>query len=132
MITPQPLSSRVGQGGLELEVAYCVGGVISPVLANIYLHELDRTWVERGYERPGGLDAKLIRYADDILIVSSKPVTERLRARLAEHLGELGLTVSPEKTRVTTAAEGFDFLAATRGRMVRAGSLNGGSSVMTA
>jgi RNA-directed DNA polymerase len=86
------------------------GGPISPVLANIYLHELDRTWVERGYERPGGLDAKLIRYADDILIVSSKPVTERLRARLAEHLGELGLTMSPEKTRVTTAAEGFDFL----------------------
>jgi RNA-directed DNA polymerase len=70
------------------------GGPISPVLANIYLHELDRTWVERGYGRPGGLDAKLIRYADDILIVSSKPVTERLRARLAEHLGELGLTLS--------------------------------------
>lgn len=86
------------------------GGPISPVLANVYLHELDRTWVERGYERPGGLDAKLIRYADDILIVSSKPIAERLRARLAEHLGELGLTVSPEKTRVTTAAEGFDFL----------------------
>jgi RNA-directed DNA polymerase len=42
--------------------------------------------------------------------VSSKPVTERLRARLAEHLGELGLTLSPDKTRVTTAAEGFDFL----------------------
>jgi RNA-directed DNA polymerase len=86
------------------------GGPISPVLANIYLHELDRTWVERGYGRPSGLDAKLIRYADDILIVSSKPVTERLRARLAEHLGELGLTLAPEKTRVTTAAEGFDFL----------------------
>jgi hypothetical protein len=67
-----------------------------------------------------------------LLIVSSKPVTERLRARLAEHLGELGLTLSPDKTRVTCAAEGFDFLAATRGRMVRAGSLNGGSSVMTA
>jgi hypothetical protein len=49
------------------------------------------------------LDAKLIRYADDILIVSSRPVTERLGARLAEHLGGLGLTVSPEKTRVTCA-----------------------------
>lgn len=35
---------------------------------------------------------------------------ERLRARLAEILGELGLTLSEEKTRVTTAAEGFDFL----------------------
>lgn len=86
------------------------GGVISPLLANIYLHELDRTWVERGYERRGGLDAKLIRYADDILIVSSKPVGERLRARLAEILGELGLNLNEEKTRVTTAASGFDFL----------------------
>lgn len=37
-------------------------------------------------------------------------MTERLRARLAEILGELGLTLSEEKTRVTTATEGFDFL----------------------
>lgn len=86
------------------------GGPISPLLANIFLHELDRKWVERGYERRDGLDAKLIRYADDIVIVSSKPVTERLRDQLAEILDELGLTLSDEKTRVTTAAEGFIFL----------------------
>lgn len=86
------------------------GGPISPLLCNVYLHELDRTWVERGYERRGGLDAKLIRYADDLLIVSSKPVGDRLRAQLASILGELGLSLSEEKTRVTTAAEGFDFL----------------------
>jgi RNA-directed DNA polymerase len=108
------------------------GGPISPVLANIYLHELDRAWVERGYGRPGGFDAKLIRYADDILIVSSKPVTKRLRARLAELLGELGLTLSEEKTRVTTAAEGFDFLAATRGRTVRVSTLIGGPTMTAA
>lgn len=86
------------------------GGPISPLLSNIYLHELDNIWVERGCERRSGFDAKLIRYADDILIVSSKPVTERLRAHLSEILGEMGLTLSEEKTRVTTAAEGFDFL----------------------
>ncbi len=86
------------------------GGPISPLLSNIYLHELDREWAERGYERRWGLDAKLIRYADDILIVSSKPVTERLQALLAEILGGLGLSLSTEKTRLTTAAEGFDFL----------------------
>ena len=86
------------------------GGPISPLLSNIYLHELDRTWVERGYERRNGFDAKLVRYADDILILSSKPAGERLRAHLVAILGEMGLTLSEEKTRVTTAAEGFNFL----------------------
>jgi len=86
------------------------GGPISPLLSNIYLHELDRTWVERGYEHRRGFDAKLVRYADDILIMSSKPVGDRLRFLLAELLGEMGLTLSEEKTRVTTAANGFNFL----------------------
>ena len=86
------------------------GGPISPLLSNIYLHELDREWAERGYERRSGLDAKLIRYADDIVIVTSQPITEHLRALLAEILGGLGLTLSEEKTRLTTATEGFDFL----------------------
>ena len=86
------------------------GGPVSPLLANIYLHELDRAWVERGFERRWGLDAKLIRYADDILAVSSKPVGDRLRSHLAEILGEMGLELSAEKTRVTTAAAGFAFL----------------------
>ncbi|MDP8960105.1 MAG: hypothetical protein M3N32_00500 [Actinomycetota bacterium] len=57
------------------------------------------------------MDAKLIRYADDIVIVSSKPVAERASALLAKILDELGLSLSDEKTRVTTAAEGFVFLA---------------------
>jgi RNA-directed DNA polymerase len=87
------------------------GGPISPLLCNIYLHELDRMWVERGYERRGGFNAQLIRYCDDLVIVSSKPVAERMRALLAEALAELGLTLSEEKTRVTTAAEGFEFLS---------------------
>lgn len=106
------LRAGVMQGNEFFRSAYGVpqGGPISPLLSNIYLHELDRIWVERGYERRSGFDAKLIRYADDILIVSSKPVGDRLRAHLAEILGEMGLTLSEEKTRVTTAAEGFDFL----------------------
>lgn len=86
------------------------GGPISPLLCNIYLHELDREWAERGYERAGGFDAKLIRFSDDLVILSSKPVAERMQARLAEILGGLGLVLSEEKTRVVTAAEGFTFL----------------------
>ena len=62
MITPQPLSSLVGQGGLELEVAYCVGGVTTPLLANVYLHRLDRAW-------PTGEHGVLVRYADDALVM---------------------------------------------------------------
>lgn len=106
------LRAGVMQGDRVFRDAFGVpqGGPISPLLCNVYLHELDRAWVERGYERAGGFDAKLIRYADDMVIVSSKPVADRMRTRLAEILGELGLHLSEEKTRVTTAAEGFDFL----------------------
>ena len=106
------LRAGVMQGDRVFRNAFGVpqGGPISPLLCNVYLHELDRAWVERGYERAGGFDAKLIRYADDMVIVSSKPVADRMRTRLAEILGELGLQLSEEKTRVTTVAEGFDFL----------------------
>ena len=41
------------------------GGVISPLLANIYLHALDVTWVKRGYTQRKGPNVQLVRYADD-------------------------------------------------------------------
>jgi hypothetical protein len=57
---PQPLTSPIGQGNLELEVAYCVGGVISPLLANIALQVLDAEWA-----RTGSSLGVLVRFADD-------------------------------------------------------------------
>ena len=82
------------------------GGVISPLLANIYLNHLDRFWVKKGYTRY----AKLVRYADDFVILCK----ERAKFYLKEvHrlLRNLELELNEHKTRIVDACkEGFDFL----------------------
>ncbi len=80
------------------------GGVISPLLANIYLHPFDETMTQRGH--------RLVRYADDwVILCRSKPGAERVLRGAIKLLGESGLTINPEKTRIVNAAEeGFDFL----------------------
>ena len=108
-----------------------MGGVSSPLLCNIALHVLDAEWA-----RTAGSLGVLVRFADDFIVLcTSRARAEQARRRVSEILAGLGLQLHPDKTRIvclTRGHEGFDFLAATRGRMVRAGSLNGGSSVMTA
>jgi RNA-directed DNA polymerase len=83
------------------------GGVISPLLANIYLHSFDRAWAGSG---TGGL----VRYADDFVVLcSSRARAERARERATALLGKLGLSLHPEKTRIVDlrqGREGFDFL----------------------
>lgn len=83
------------------------GGVISPLLANLYLHELDRIWQQR-YLRWG----ELVRYADDLVIVcGSEPKAEESNCRLKLILTQLGLELNEKKTRVVDARrKGFDFL----------------------
>lgn len=84
------------------------GGVISPLLANIYLNVLDKIWrVKRVQER---YNARLIRYADD-LIVLCKGETERVLEGIERVLGHLGLELNEEKTTLVEAKEeGFKFL----------------------
>ena len=84
------------------------GGVISPLLANIYLHLLDRNF-RRHVER-GELEGRLVRYADDFVLLSSRnPVRER--AWVESVLERLGLTLHPDKTRIVHAGKDhFDFL----------------------
>jgi RNA-directed DNA polymerase len=81
------------------------GGVLSPLLANIYLHEVDKEWRWRGPR------AVLVRYADDMLILCP---TEADARRELEHLtgclDKLKLTLNAEKTRLVCAPDGFDFL----------------------
>jgi len=102
-------------GGMEegvvqsTELGSPQGGVISPLLANIYLHVLDETW-----EQEHGHLGKLVRYADDFVVLCRSRVQadEALR-RIGEILGQLGLTLHPDKTRVVElrlGGEGFDFL----------------------
>jgi group II intron reverse transcriptase/maturase len=83
------------------------GGVISPLLANIYLHVLDMYWAER-YACLG----KLFRYADDFVIVCrTKREAERALQVVQKVMTRLKLTLHPTKTRVVDMGrEGFDFL----------------------
>jgi RNA-directed DNA polymerase len=83
-------------------------GVISPLLANIYLHLLDRVWERRGLERR--LEARLVRYADDVVILC-RGATAGAMKWLEYVLGRLSLTLNADKTRTVNAyAEGFEFL----------------------
>jgi group II intron reverse transcriptase/maturase len=77
------------------------GGVISPLLANIYLHEvLDRWFVEQVQPRMRG-PAHLIRYADDFVIVfADESDARRVMDVLPKRFGKYGLEVHPEKTRL--------------------------------
>lgn len=77
------------------------GGVVSPLLANIYLHEvLDKWFVKDVQPRLTGR-ATMIRYADDFVIVfSSESDARRVMAVLPQRFGKYGLTVHPDKTRL--------------------------------
>jgi group II intron reverse transcriptase/maturase len=85
------------------------GGVISPLLANVYLNALDRAWEDRH----GRLGA-LVRYADDLVILCrTRAQAEAALAQLRALLAELGLELAEDKTRlvcVNEDGEGFDFL----------------------
>jgi group II intron reverse transcriptase/maturase len=98
-----------GEGLLHPEAGTPQGGVISPLLANIYLNHLDHRWQAEG-RRLG----ELTRYADDLVIVCPNPDrAEAAMVLLRDLLTELGLELAEAKTRVVdgrTGAEGFDFL----------------------
>lgn len=85
------------------------GGVISPLLANIVLDELDETW-EREWSQLG----ELVRYADDFVIACrTKRQAEEALVRVQSILETMGLALHPEKTRIVelrVRGEGFDFL----------------------
>jgi group II intron reverse transcriptase/maturase len=86
------------------------GGVISPLLANVYLNELDRYWKKKGYSNRDGMNTHIVRYADDLVIFTNKGLEKPMLA-LKEKLQELGLNLNPEKTRTLSADNGnFDFL----------------------
>ena len=101
-----------------------MGGVVSPLLANIYLHRLDRAW-------SSGQHGVLVRFADDVVVMCrSRGQAEAALARLTVLLAELGLKPKAAKTRIVHLAEGeegFDFLGfhhrLVRGRTPRSAHL---------
>jgi group II intron reverse transcriptase/maturase len=82
------------------------GGVLSPLLANVFLHPLDKYWAQsfRAW------DTKLVRYCDDFVILIRNQPPEPYMHRLKVFLDRLRLTLSEEKTRILDARDGFDFL----------------------
>jgi group II intron reverse transcriptase/maturase len=85
------------------------GGVISPLLSNIYLHVLDTLWMRRS--APLGT---LVRYCDDFVVMCrTRRECEQAETRIKVILARLGLELHPEKTRrveLYDGKEGFDFL----------------------
>ena len=113
------------------------GGIVSPLLANIYLHELDRymesTYLNLGNHarerrrKQGKSNYLYVRYADDFIVFCNGSKAEALvmKEELKGVLSNMGLTLSEEKTKVTHITEGFEFLGyriirsiGTKGKMV--------------
>jgi group II intron reverse transcriptase/maturase len=79
------------------------GGVISPLLANLVLNHLDWSLADAGY--------RFARYADDFVVVcQTKQQAQEAQTFVQRVLTDLGLTLSLEKTRITTYGKGYDFL----------------------
>jgi RNA-directed DNA polymerase len=113
-----PVQEDGGKGGTTLtrpKAGTPQGGVISPLLSNLYLHELDRRW-----HAPEGprvwWNARLVRYADDFVVLA-RYIGEPIQRFLTETLeGKLGLTLNREKTRIVNLQEegtSLDFLGYT-------------------
>jgi RNA-directed DNA polymerase len=101
------------------------GGIVSPLLANIYLSVLDRhfariwqremspVWRRQYRRRTGRPNYRLVRYADDfvVLVLGTRAEAEALKAEIARLLAEeLKMTLSAEKTHITHIDTGFVFL----------------------
>ncbi len=104
------------------------GGVISPLLANIYLHYTLDLWFERGFRKSCTGVARFIRYADDYVVCFNREAdAKRFRVEMEQRLNQFGLEVAPEKTKILEfgsqarqrakrrgeKAEAFDFLGFT-------------------
>lgn len=79
------------------------GGVISPMLSNIYLHSFDKMFQQ------SGISGTLVRYCDDFVILLWRN-GKKVMKQVEQMLGRLGLKLHPDKTRVARAKNGFDFL----------------------
>lgn len=96
------------------------GGVISPLLANIYMRRFLKAWELRRNDQK--FDSRVVNYADDFVILCRRPAAEAL-AEAEEILSRLGLTLNRSKTRICRATdEPFDFLGYSFGVQYRFGS----------
>lgn len=115
------LAAGVMEGGVfkPTTIGTPQGGVISPLLANIALNQLDWRLEEAGY--------RFVRYADDFVVVcKTRPQAEAAMALTEEIMTDLGLSLSPEKTKIASYGKGYEFLGfrlSSRSRTMRSKSL---------
>ena len=101
------------QPPFKFEVIFCVRGVISPLLANLYMNRMLKGWKQTG--RGEQLRARIVNYADDFVILSRGKAKEALEWTRGV-VGRLGLTLNEKKTSIRDARrERFDFLGYTFG-----------------
>jgi len=99
------LRAGVVEGGVfkPTTVGTPQGGVVSPLLANIVLNHLDGRLQAAGY--------RFVRYADDFVVCcQTRAQAEEALTLVTQTLTELGLSLSPDKTRITTYGKGYSFL----------------------
>ena len=99
------LAAGVMEGGVfkPTTIGTPQGGVISPLLANIVLNELDWRLEKAGY--------RFVRYADDFVVVcKTRQQAKAAREVVEEIVTDLGLSLSPEKTKIASYGEGYEFL----------------------
>lgn len=90
-------------GTLRIETGIPQGSPISPLLANLYLDDLDEAITDNGHQ--------LVRFADDFVILCrSEEEAQRALLLATSEAGKLKLTIHPEKTRITDFEQGFRFL----------------------
>ena len=78
------------------QVAHYVGAVVSPILANLFMHYAFDSWMARNF--PG---RPFERYADDAVVhCKSRRQTELVLGRIAARMQEVGLRLHPDKTRI--------------------------------
>ena len=105
-----PILEKGSGGGRRMRTNPCgtpQGGVISPLLANIYLHPLDEAVNESCAEQP-----RMMRYADDLVILCRPGEGSGMKKRLGQWLQSRGLALNEKKTQVVQSREsGFEFLS---------------------
>jgi len=98
---PRQFQPPVAQRDIKTEVAHCVGGVASPLLANVYLHYVFDLWVRHWRRRQARGDMVVVRFADDFVVgFQHLGDAKRFLSDLRERFAKFNLELHPDKTRL--------------------------------
>src|SRR5258708_11896686 len=91
----------IPQHAVKTEVIFCVWGVVSPLIANVYLHYLFDLWADVWRKKVANGDVIVVRYADDLVVgFQHRTEAEQFLKQFRERLAKFGLELHPDKTRL--------------------------------